>query len=158
MQASSSLVLNMKAPIQCQVDAHEAQTVQELLETLAVHRFELRKADAEKLTLEFGSEPMERHRTLVAIGMCDQAGFRVLGVGQVKARRVRRRLVQLSECAQVDLWEAAANGRLEEVQLVCDVSPERVNERDEPVRRPLPHAIRMPMLLLRGPLAASCWL
>eukprot|EP00656_Telonema_subtile_P043670 TRINITY_DN4_c0_g1_i2.p1 TRINITY_DN4_c0_g1~~TRINITY_DN4_c0_g1_i2.p1 ORF type:complete len:341 (-),score=41.28 TRINITY_DN4_c0_g1_i2:171-1193(-) len=88
VQASPPLVLNMEAPIQCQVDAHEAETVQELLEALAVDRFELRKADAEKLTLEFGDEPMsERHRTLVAIGMCDQAEFSVLGVAQTKAAK-----------------------------------------------------------------------
>ena len=98
VQASPPLVLNMKAPIQCQVDAHEAETVQELLETLAVDRLELRQADAKRLTLEFGDEPMEGHRTLVAIGMCAQAGFSVLGVAAAqeaavqKATKARRRL------------------------------------------------------------------
>eukprot|EP00656_Telonema_subtile_P043674 TRINITY_DN4_c0_g1_i7.p1 TRINITY_DN4_c0_g1~~TRINITY_DN4_c0_g1_i7.p1 ORF type:complete len:303 (-),score=100.65 TRINITY_DN4_c0_g1_i7:191-1099(-) len=116
VQASPPLVLNMEAPIQCQVDAHEAETVQELLEALAVDRFELRKADAEKLTLEFGDEPMsERHRTLVAIGMCDQAEFSVLGVAQTKA-------------AKVDILDAVSNGRVEEVRLVLDAFPERVDE------------------------------
>ena len=91
VQASPPLVLNMKAPIQCQVDAHEAQTVQELLETLAVDRFELRQAGAKRLTLEFGSEPMEGHRTLVAIGMCEQAGFSVLGVAEVHAAKAEKR-------------------------------------------------------------------
>ncbi len=35
--------------------------------------------------------------------------------------------------AQVDLWEAVEEGRMEEVQLVCDFCPERVNELQEQV-------------------------
>ena len=56
-------------------------------------RFKLRKADTERLTLGFAEEPMERHRTLVSIGMCDQAGFSVLGVADAQAAKARRRLV-----------------------------------------------------------------
>ncbi len=88
VQASPPLLLNMEAPTQCEVVAHEAETVQELLETLAVSRFGLRKADARRLTLEFGEEPMERQQTLGEIGMCDQARISVLGITEPRVRAV----------------------------------------------------------------------
>ncbi len=56
------------------------------------------QVNAERLTLEFGPEPMERHRTLIAIGMRDQAGF--TADAQHAAEKARRRLVcSLAVCA-----------------------------------------------------------
>eukprot|EP00656_Telonema_subtile_P016086 TRINITY_DN18481_c0_g1_i1.p1 TRINITY_DN18481_c0_g1~~TRINITY_DN18481_c0_g1_i1.p1 ORF type:complete len:206 (-),score=44.51 TRINITY_DN18481_c0_g1_i1:162-779(-) len=121
---SPALVVAMVAPIECAVDAHEADTVEELLESLAVDRFELRKVDARKLTLEFGDEPMERHRTLVQIGMRHQAEFSVRGVADAQQARPGE---ELAEAKKVDMFEAASKGRVEEVQLVCKILPNQVN-------------------------------
>eukprot|EP00656_Telonema_subtile_P051797 TRINITY_DN7061_c0_g1_i1.p2 TRINITY_DN7061_c0_g1~~TRINITY_DN7061_c0_g1_i1.p2 ORF type:complete len:157 (+),score=44.83 TRINITY_DN7061_c0_g1_i1:193-663(+) len=123
----------MVAPFNCEVDAHEAETVQELLETLAVDQFELRKADAQNLTMEFGAAVMHPQRTLAEIGMCDQAAFSVLGSArQQKARQ------HADKVNKVDLVGAASKGRLEQVLCVSEVSPERVNERRPPYRQYTP--------------------
>ena len=82
VQASPPLVIAMESPIELEVKAHEAETVEELLETLAVNQFDL--TDSRRLTMEFGDVRMERQRTLVEIGMCDQAVFGVLGVAEAQ--------------------------------------------------------------------------
>ena len=87
IQASPALPLKMEAPIQCDVDAYEAQTVKELLAQLTV-MIGLEEADVIKLSLEFAGEVMqEGERTLWEIGMCPQAAFAVLGVEETKAAR-----------------------------------------------------------------------
>ena len=55
------------------------------------------------------------------------------------------------------MWDAAKKGRLEEVQLVCEFFPERVNKRDQ-VRSPQarPHAMPLVLLALHAAAAGMC--
>ena len=93
--ASPSLPLKMESPIQCDVDAHEAQTVEELVEQMTP-LLGLEKADAKRLPLEFsGVVVTDRERTLHEIGMCALALFAVLDVvkiKQAKEEEARKRL------------------------------------------------------------------
>eukprot|EP00656_Telonema_subtile_P006327 TRINITY_DN12909_c0_g1_i1.p2 TRINITY_DN12909_c0_g1~~TRINITY_DN12909_c0_g1_i1.p2 ORF type:complete len:139 (-),score=38.00 TRINITY_DN12909_c0_g1_i1:117-533(-) len=84
---------------------------------------------------------MERHRTLIAIGMRDQAGF--TADAQHAAEKV-------------DIAEASREGRLEDVQLVCDWCPDRVNQRGALVRPHRPDTMLLLLLLLLPSRCCPC--
>eukprot|EP00656_Telonema_subtile_P041920 TRINITY_DN4725_c0_g2_i2.p1 TRINITY_DN4725_c0_g2~~TRINITY_DN4725_c0_g2_i2.p1 ORF type:complete len:122 (+),score=19.07 TRINITY_DN4725_c0_g2_i2:83-448(+) len=68
------------------------------------------RTDSRRLTMEFGDVRMERHRTLVEIGMCDQAVFGVLGVAEAQEAE-REAKVVFEDALEGPLASPAGNER-----------------------------------------------
>ena len=94
---------------------------------------------AVSLKLEFSDAIISHHKTLKEAGLCDQAEISVQG--EAKAKK------ELAD--KVNIHEAAQKGNSDEVKLVLDFYPDRVNA-DNYVRQSLAH----PSLLLK----VCCWM
>jgi len=101
-----------------------AHTVGEALE-MAAAKIELPAAAAQWLELKVGKSVVEHKSTLEEAGLYDRAEFYVLGEERAVAELKR-------EADKVNIFEAAWNGTLSDVQLVCSWAPEKVNMVDTP--------------------------
>ena len=86
----------------------------------------LPKAADAWLKLEFSGAIIPHDKTLKGAGLCDQAKNSVQGEDEAKAKR-----------DELDIHNAAKEGKADEVKLVLDFYPDRVNAKAN-VRQPLP--------------------
>merc|ERR1712086_426992 len=115
VQASEPVRLLSTSP-EFELVAYEANTVLEVLEIRAV-QIGLPKAAAALLKLEFSGAIISHEKTLKEAGLCDQAEISVQG--EAKAKK------ELAD--KVNIHEAAQKGNSDEVKLVLDFYPDRVN-------------------------------
>merc|ERR1712166_1028427 len=116
-----------------EVAAYEANTVLEVLEIRAV-QMGLPKAAAVLLKLEFSDAIISHHKTLKEAGLCDQAEISVQGEDEAKAKK--------EQADKVDIHDAAKEGKADEVKLVLDFHPDRVNAKNKQRWTPLHWAAR----------------
>ena len=95
------------------LEAHSLETVGHVLAQMAV-RFELTPRYSLMLQMVFNNKVVPRDSTLKAAGLCDMAIFGILNVEKARV-----------QC--ISILEAAKRNRVEEVRLVCDLTPDRVN-------------------------------
>merc|ERR1712086_111682 len=108
--------------------AYEANTVLEGLEIRAV-QMGLPKAAAVLLKLEFSGAIISHHKTLKEAGLCDQAEISVQGEEKAKVKK--------EQADKVNILDAATYGKADDVQLVLDIDPDRVNAKDRTGHTPL---------------------
>ena len=118
VEASKPLELHCSSPCVFTLRAYEAQTVLEVLEIRA-RQMGLCRGAAAWLRMKVGAEIVSHDKTLTQAGLCDQANFRVLNEGEA--------IVKERQAAQVDIFEAAADGNVEKVKFALAFAPERVN-------------------------------
>merc|ERR1711935_534130 len=122
IEASEPVRLLSTSP-EFELAAHEANTVLEVLEIRA-EQMGLPKAAAVLLKLEFSGAIIAHHNALKEAGLCDQAEISVQGEDEAKAK--------LKEQAdKVDIHDAAKKGKTDDIQLVVDFYPDRVNAKDD---------------------------
>ena len=117
---------------------HEANTVLEVLEIRA-QQMGLPKAAAAWLKLEFSGSMISHDKTLKEAGLCDQAKISVQGEDEAKAKK--------EQAGKVNILDAAERGEADEVKLVADFYPDRVDATSR-VRQSL---ARLSLLLI------VCW-
>eukprot|EP00657_Telonema_sp_P-1_P004607 TRINITY_DN20732_c0_g1_i2.p1 TRINITY_DN20732_c0_g1~~TRINITY_DN20732_c0_g1_i2.p1 ORF type:complete len:290 (+),score=54.09 TRINITY_DN20732_c0_g1_i2:87-956(+) len=112
-------------------DVYKRQ-VQELLAKCA-GKLGVRRMCIDLVDLEFnGRLILNRDMSLEGIGMVQGSEFKILGnIQQVRADTL-------------DLHHAVREGRLEDVGLVCELSPKRVDDRDTNGNTPLHYAVETP--------------
>ena len=127
VEASEPVRLLSTSP-EFELAVHEANTVLEVLEIRAV-QMGLPKAAAVLLKLEFSGAIISHHKTLKEAGLCDQAEISVQGEDEAKAKLK-------GQADKVDIHDAAKEGKADDVQLVLDVYPDRVNAKTNRVTVP----------------------
>ena len=137
IEASEPVRLLSASP-EFELAVHEANTVLEVLEIRAV-QMGLPKAAAVWLKLEFSGAIISHHKTLKEAGLCDQAKISVQGEDEAKAKAKRK-----EQADKVDIHKAAKEGKADEVKLVLDIYPDRVNAKSN-VRQSL---ARLSLLLI----------
>ena len=130
VEASEPVRLLSTSP-EFELAAHEASTVLEVLEIRA-EQIGLPKAAAVWLKLVFCGAIISHEKTLKEAGLCDQADINVQGEDEAKAKK--------EQADKVDIHEAAQEGKADEVKLVLDFYPDRVNAKDT-VRQSLAHLL-----------------
>merc|ERR1712166_1207710 len=131
VEASEPVRLLSTSP-EFELAAYEANTVLEVLEIRA-KQMGLPKAAAVWLKIQFSGAIISHHKTLKEAGLCDQAIISVQGEDEAKAK--------LKEQAdKVDIHDAAKQGKADEVQLVLDICPDRVNAKNQYGSTPLHYA------------------
>ena len=121
--ANSKLILvKVTSPPGCEIEINEAVTVRVFLEEVAPY-YGLEKSDAPLLQLEFSETILTPEQQLGGAGMCDESLCSVLGVDAVLAGYV-------TKAKSMNIVHAAMFGRVEDVQLVCQYAPEKVNDQD----------------------------
>ena len=102
------------------VECPELQTVATLLEKV-VPQLGLEKLDARSLQLQFDGHTLNHRQRLKGAGLKDGSQCSVLGVEAVIIQK------HIVKARQVDIVEASQQGRVAEVQLVCQYLPKNVN-------------------------------
>eukprot|EP00656_Telonema_subtile_P011351 TRINITY_DN15596_c0_g1_i5.p1 TRINITY_DN15596_c0_g1~~TRINITY_DN15596_c0_g1_i5.p1 ORF type:complete len:321 (+),score=58.09 TRINITY_DN15596_c0_g1_i5:162-1124(+) len=122
IQSSPLLQLRMEYPTQAVFQIRSLDTVQTLLDLVAVE-LGLEQQDTAGLALEVAGDFVgDPKQTLQAAGLHQNAEFVVLGeVEEMKAHRV-------------DILEASKHARVQDVRLVCRRCPQHVHARSEPER------------------------
>merc|ERR1712166_800812 len=128
VQASEPVRLLSTSP-EFELAVHEANTVLEVLEIRA-EQMGLPKAAAVLLKLEFSDALISYHKTLKEAGLCDLAEISVQGEDEVKKEQADK----------VNIHDAAGQGKADEVKLVLDIYPDRVNAKDRYAWTPLHYA------------------
>ena len=84
--------------------------------------------------MEFSEATLAHEQQLNTAGMCDESLCSVLGVEAIlatrKAEAAAAAALEARKAKAMDIVSAAENGRLADVQLVCQYAPEKVNDKD----------------------------
>merc|ERR1712166_1315413 len=138
VQASEPVRLLSTSP-EFELSAYEANTVLEVLKIRA-KQIGLPKAAAVWLKLvakgghhlaplKFSDAIISHHKALKEAGLCDQAEISVQGEDEAKAKK--------EQADKVNIHDAAKEGKADEVKLVLDFHPDRVNAKNKQRWTPL---------------------
>merc|ERR1712166_1106678 len=117
------ILVKVTSPPGCEIEIDEAVTVRVFLEKVAP-LLGLVKSDAPSLQAEFSETILGHELELKGAGMCDESLCSVLGVEAAL-------LASVARAKNMDIVQAADEGRIADVKLVLQHTPERVNDQNE---------------------------
>jgi len=121
--ANSKLILvKVSSPPGCEIEIHEAVTVRVFLEKIAP-LFGLNKSAAPSLQVEFSEAILGHDLELQGAGMCDESLCSVLGVEAA--------LASAAKAKNMDIVQAADEGRIADVKFVLQHAPEKANDQNK---------------------------
>merc|ERR1712086_311386 len=124
------ILVKVTSPPGCEIEIDEAVTVRVFLEKVAP-LLGLVKSDAPSLQAEFSETILEHELELRGAGMCDESLCSVLGVeAALLAAKIKN----------MDIVQAAKEGRIADVKFVLQHAPEKVNDQDKYESTALYHA------------------
>merc|ERR1712086_1222713 len=113
------ILVKVTSPPGCEIEIDEAVTVRVFLEKVAP-LLGLVKSDAPSLQVEFSETILGHELELKGAGMCDESLCSVLGVEAALAAIAKN----------MDIVQAAYEGRIVDVKFVLQHAPEKVNDKD----------------------------